>query len=175
MICLEPERVLSAVKACAPDPSYEAEMLKNPLAYEVAAESVQISIDPVGVKKQKESREGRPKAKKRDMAYQTVAHLQHGERAYTLNGRDIGSVLSLILAFVLHNDLLKYNLFFFVDGQRSLNNAILTLFAWFWSLQLILDWYHLQEKCQSQLSMALKVGSDASSPGQLLPALARCG
>jgi hypothetical protein len=125
LIRLDPESVLAAVKTCAPDPSYEAEMLNNPVPYEVAAESVQISIDPVGVKKQKESREGSPKAKKRDMAYQTVAHLQHGERAYTLNGPDIGTVLTLILAFLLNNDLLKYNLIFFVDGQRSLNNAIL--------------------------------------------------
>jgi hypothetical protein len=172
LIALDPASVLAAVKACAPDPSYEAQMLKNPVPYEVAAESVQVSIDPVGVKKQKESREGSPKTKKREMAYQTVAHLQHGERAYILNGRDIGTVLTLILAFLLHNDLLKYNLFFFVDGQRSLNSAILALFAWFGPLQLILDWYHLQEKCQSQLSMALQ-GRDIRNQflDQLLPLL----
>lgn len=172
LIRLDPESVLAAVKACAPDPNYEAEMLKNPVPYEVVAESVQVSIDPVGVKKQKDSREGSPKAKKREMAYQTVAHLQHGERAYTLNGGDIGTVLSLILAFLLHNDLLKYNLFFFVDGQRSLNSAILALFAWFGPVQLILDWYHLQDKCKSQLSMALQ-GRERRNQilDQLLPLL----
>lgn len=172
MICLDAESVLTTVKACAPDPSYEAQMLKNPVPYEVAAESVQVSIDPVGVKKQKESRAGTPKAKKRDMTYQTVAHLQQGEHSYTLNGSGIGPVLSLLLAFLLHNDLLKYNLFFFVDGQRSLNNTILALFAWFGPVQLILDWYHLQEKCQSQLSMALQ-GRDIRNQtlDQLLPLL----
>ena len=51
-------------------------MLKNPVPYEVPTDSVQISIDPVGVKKQKESRDGNPKEKKREMVYQTVAHLQ---------------------------------------------------------------------------------------------------
>ena len=171
-ICLAPDRVLAAVKACAPEPSYAAEMLKNPVPYEVPADSVHVSIDPVGVKKQKKSRNGRPKEKKRDMVYQTVAHLHQEDRAYTLNGRDIGTVLFLILAFLLHNQLLKYNLFFFVDGQRTLNTSILALFAWFGPVQLILDWYHLQEKCKSQLSMALH-GRDRRNQvlDQLLPLL----
>jgi hypothetical protein len=66
------------------------------------------------------------------------------------------TVLRWVLAFLLHNDLLKYNLLFFVDGQRSLNNSILALLAWFGPLQLILDGYHLPDKCKSLLSMALK-------------------
>ena len=45
---------------------------------------------------------------------------------------------------------------FFVDGQRSLQKSILNAFSWFGSLQLILDWYHLEEKCKKQLSLALK-------------------
>jgi hypothetical protein len=150
-----PERVVEAVKRCAPDPSYEAEMLQNPVPYEKPADSVQVSIDPVGVKKQKEKRDGQPKEQKREMVYQTVAHLHQGDRSYTLNGRGVWTVLRLILAFVLHNGLLKYNLLFLVDGQRSLNTSILALFAWFGPLQLILDWYHLEEKCKQLLSMAL--------------------
>lgn len=171
-VCLAPDRVVEAVKTCAPDPSYEAEMLKNPVPYEALADSVQVSIDPVGVKKQKESRDGKPAEKKREMIYQTVAHLQQGDRSYTLNGRDVGTVLRLILAFLLHNELLKYNLLFFVDGQRSLNNSILALFAWFGPVQLILDWYHLEDKCKSLLSMALK-GRDIRNQvlEQLLPLL----
>jgi hypothetical protein len=172
LVCLHSEKVTAAVKACAPDQSYEVEMLKNPVPYESLADSVQISIDPVGVKKQKESRDGQPKAKNREMVYQTVAHLQQGDGSYTLNGPDIATVLHLILAFLLHNDLLKYNLFFFVDGQRSLNNSILALFAWFGPLQLILDWYHLEDKCKSVLSMALQ-GRDIRNQvlDQLLPLL----
>jgi len=149
-------KVAEAVKVCAPEPGYEAEMLANPVPYEVAAESVQISIDPVGVKKQKDKRKDSPPKGKREMVYQTVAHVQHREQSYTLNGSCIGCVLKLLLAFLLHNDLLRYNLLFFVDGQRSLHNAILALFAWFGPLQLILDWYHLQEKCCTLLSVALK-------------------
>lgn len=159
-IGLPSQKVVEAVKQCAPEVSYEAEMLKNPVPYEAPGDSIQVSIDPVGVKKQKESRDGRPKEKKRDMVYQTVAHLHQEDRCYILNGRGIGAVLHLILAFLLHNDLLRYNLLFFVDGQRSLNTSILTWFAWFGPLQLILDWYHLEKKCKQQLSMAL-VGRDS--------------
>jgi hypothetical protein len=131
-------------------------MENNPVPYEVAAQSVHISIDPVGVKHQKAHHDHVPKAKKRDMVYQTVAHLHHGEHTYLFNGQAIVTVLRLILAFLLHNDLLKYNLLFFVDGQRSLSKAILTWFAWFTPLQLILDWPHLGKKCRELLSMALK-------------------
>ncbi len=171
-VCLPSAKVVEAVRACALDQSYEAEMLKNPVPYEAPADSVQVSIDPVGVKKQKESREENPKEKKREMVYQTVAHLHQGNRSYTLNGRGIGTVLSLTLAFLLHNGLLKYNLLFFVDGQRSLNNSILALFAWFGPVQLILDWYHLEDKCKSLLGMALQ-GRDIRNQvlDQLLPLL----
>jgi hypothetical protein len=151
-----PEQVQAAIERTVPDESYIAEMKNNPVPYEVAAQSVQISIDPVGVKHQKETHDGVQKESTRDMVYQTVAHLQHTEREYLFNGRGIATVLRLILAFLLHNDLLKYNLIFFVDGQRSLSKTILAMFAWFTPLQLILDWPHLQDKCRSLLSMALK-------------------
>jgi hypothetical protein len=166
------QQVVEAVEACVPDRGAEREMLSNPVPYEVRAESVLISIDPVGVKKQKETRQDSVSQGKREMVYQTVAHLQHGEHVYTLNGSCIGLVLKLILAFLLHNDLLKYNLIFFVDGQRSLHNAILALFAWFGPLQLVLDWVHLQDKCRTLLSVALK-GRDIRNQvlEQLLPLL----
>jgi hypothetical protein len=151
-----PEQVRAMVKRCAPDESYIAEMETNAVPYEVSAQSVQVSIDPVGVKQQKESHDSIPKTQKRDMTYQTVAHVQHAEHTYLLNGRAIATVLRLLLAFLLHNDLLRYNLLFFVDGQRSLSKTILAMFAWFTPVQLILDWPHLQDKCSSLLSMALK-------------------
>lgn len=148
--------VQEAIAQCAPDASYVADMENNPVPYEVATQSVHVSIDPVGVKHQKESHDHVPKAQKRDMVYQTVAHLHHAEQTYLFNGRTIATVLRLILAFLLHNDLLRYNLLFFVDGQRSLSRTILALFAWFTPLQLILDWPHLVKKCRELLSMALQ-------------------
>lgn len=171
-VCLPSEKVVEAVKNCAPEASYEPEMLKNPVPYEAPADSIQVSIDPVGVKKQKESRDGQAKEQKREMVYQTVAHLHHQNQSYTLTGQGVKTVLQVVLAFLLHNGLLKYNLLFFVDGQRSLNNSILALFAWFGPVQLILDWYHLEEKCKQLLSMALS-GRDIRNQllDQLLPLL----
>jgi hypothetical protein len=150
------EQVHTAVLQCAPDESYITDMTRNPIPYEVATQSVQVAIDPVGVKHQKETHDKVPKEQVRDMVYQTVAHLQHREQTYLFNGRTIALVLRFILAFLLHNDLLKYNLIFFVDGQRSLSKTILALFAWFTPLQLILDWPHLVKKGREQLRMALK-------------------
>ena len=60
------------------------------------------------------------------------------------------------IPFLLHNHLFQFNLLFFADGQRTLHAAILNTFAWFAPIQLILDWYHLEEKCKKQLSLALK-------------------
>jgi len=61
-----------------------------------------------------------------------------------------------VLAFLLRNHLLTYNLHFFVDGQRTLYTTILCAFAWLSSFQIVLDWYHLEKRCKEQLSMALK-------------------
>ena len=54
---------------------------------------------------------------KREMVYQTLAHLAQGDRSYTLDGRGIRAVLYLILTFLLRNKLSKYNLLFFVADQ----------------------------------------------------------
>jgi len=54
------------------------------------------------------------------------------------------------------NNLLRHGLIFFVDGQRTLHAAIVKAFAWFRSIQIILDWYHLEKKCQEPLSLAMK-------------------
>jgi len=156
LVSQPPEQVQTALAKCAPDTRYVAEMARNPVAYEVAAQSVQVSIDPVGVKHQKEVHDHVPKEQKRDLVYQTVAHIQHRDRVYLLNGRSIALVLRLVLAFLLHNQLLKNNLVFFIDGERSLSKTILQVFAWFGPVQLILDWPHLQDKCRAGLSMALK-------------------
>ena len=61
----------------------------------------------------------------------------------------------MVIAFLLHNALLPNKLMVFLDGQRSLHGAVLNALSWWGSLQLILDWYHLEEKCKKQLSLAL--------------------
>ena len=95
-----------------------------------------------------------PEEKKR--VHHTVARVAQGASAYILTGQGVANVLRLVVAFLLHNHLLQHNLIFFADGQRSLHTAVLRVFAWFKPIQIILDWYHLMEKCKQQLSLALK-------------------
>lgn len=61
-----------------------------------------------------------------------------------------------MLGFLLNNGLLKYGLLFFVDGQKTLQGSTLKAFSWFSRTRMILDWYHLEEKCKMQLSIAVK-------------------
>ena len=138
------------------------EMQSNPVGYEDPQQTVNLSIDDVGVKQQKEQRQSKQIDKvsttdsQHKYAYQTVIHIQHQQSQYVLNGLGWANLLSWLIAFLVHNDLLVYNLIFFVDGQKTLRAAIQKAFSWFLPIQIILDWYHLEQKCKQQLSMALK-------------------
>jgi len=155
-VTLPEEKVEQAIQACAPAPELAVEMKSNPVSYEDPDQSVALSLDDVSVKKQKEIRKGGQKfIKKLKNVHNTIAHINHGG-SYIINGSGFGSVLRLVLAFLLHNELLKYNLIFFVDGQRTLYEAIGKAFGWFKPLKIILDWYHLEKRCKEQLSLALK-------------------
>jgi hypothetical protein len=134
------------------------EMRANPVGYENPQHSVNLCVDDVGVKQQQEQRPVEVAATDsppRKYVYQTVIHIEHQQSTYILNGVGWFKLFSLLIAFLLHNDLLHHNLMFFVDGQKTLHAAIQKAFAWFLPMQLILDWYHLEEKCKQQLSMAL--------------------
>ncbi len=62
------------------------DMGKNPVSYEDAQEAVNSSVDEVGAKQQKETREqkphGPPAKKKRAYIPNTVIHVEHGEKSY---------------------------------------------------------------------------------------------
>jgi hypothetical protein len=135
------------------------EILQNPVPYEKREESVCISVDDVGAKKQKESRKPKssdpPGQSKRKYVQNTVIHVEQGEGSYILNGYGIWSVLRLLLAFLLNNDLLSHHLVFFVDGH-SLYSSVVQYFCWHPQVSVILDWYHLKKKCRELLSMASK-------------------
>jgi hypothetical protein len=154
---LPPEQVTQAIETCAPDPDCRAEMERNPVPYEEPAHTTQISIDDVGVKQQKaDRREPSPAAEERHSVHNTIAHIAHAGRTYVLSGIGVAQVLPFVLAFLLHNRLLTGNLVFLVDGQRTLYAAILRALAWFKPLQIVLDGYHLEERCKQQLSLAMK-------------------
>jgi hypothetical protein len=123
-----------------------------------------ISIDDVCCKKQKASgrKQGSPPKEKREMVYNTVAHIQNKEsKTYTLNTSTIPQTMIIVLAFLLSNGLLSKpgSLVFFTDGARDLRAAIQNIFG-FLSFKIILDWFHLKKKCKDLLSMAIKGKQD---------------
>ena len=162
------ERVREAILACDLCPEEQAAVAQHPVLYEQAAHSVNIFLDDVVVKRQKDVRAERQEASgpsrqqppagtdTRKYVHNTVAHIQHEERSYTVNGQGFCAVLRIILGYLLYNELLQYRLQFFVDGQKTLHAAILRTFSWFTNIGLLLDWYHLEDKCRRQLSLAMK-------------------
>jgi len=135
----------------------ECEITLNPVIYEDPEHTVNISIDDVVVKEQKESRNpSAPKdTRERKYVHNTLAHIENSGKSYILNGHGITYTLKILIAFLIHNDLLKCRIQFFTDGHRVLISTIFTCFSWFRNIGLILDWYHLEKKCKEQLSLAL--------------------
>jgi hypothetical protein len=160
-LCLKPEEIESAYLKQEIPLEWQLAMKGNPVAYENPAQSVNITLDDVGVKKQKEERlsldktERENQEKQRKSAYQTVVHVGNQTGSYVFNALGVGVALQILLAFLLHNDLLKGKLMVFLDGQRSLHASVLEALSSWAPVQLILDWYHLEEKCKKQLSLAL--------------------
>ncbi len=141
-VLLPAKQVEQALKAVVPEAELEQEMVNNPVPCENPDQSTNVSIDDVSVKRQKEERDKHGKTEqKRKYLHNTVSHIQRGKETYLINGYGVVVVLRLILAFLLHNDLLQDNLIFFFDGQKSLGKAIVRVFSWFKPIQLILDWY----------------------------------
>lgn len=138
--------------------AWTTDILSNPVAYEAPQSAVMISLDDVGAKKQKASREqaahAPPGEKKRAYVHNTVIHVEQGGRFYLLNGYGVVWVLRLLVAFLLHNQFRGQTLVFFVDGH-SLYSSVLAFFSWYKNKLIILDWYHLHKKCKELLSMAL--------------------
>ena len=133
------------------------EIEKNPVLYEDPDQSVNVSIDDVSVKRQKEERE-HTKADdtdERKYFHNTIAHVENGGRTYVLNAHGTGNCLRILLAFLINNDLLKYRIQFFTDGHTTLVSTIQSFLSWHLNIGLILDWYHLEKKCKEQLSRAM--------------------
>lgn len=119
-----------------------------------AAGCVYVSVDDIGVKRQKGTR--RPDFVKETKYIQnTVAHIQHGQESYVLTAAGMQEAMKSVLAFLLFNGLLGNRLVFLTDGARNIKNSIEELFA-FRPYTIILDWYHLKKKSQELLSMAIK-------------------
>jgi len=117
LVTLPSAQVEQAIRTCAPEPEWVEEMANNLVAYEDPAQSTQVSLDDVDVKRQKTTRQdAREPEQKRKYVHNTIAHIAHADASYIIDGAGTVSVLRLVLAFLLHNHLLQYNLIFFVDG-----------------------------------------------------------
>jgi hypothetical protein len=153
------EKIAEAAEKCLSDHAMWDGIINNPVCYEDPENTVNISIDDVGVKKQEETRQKdgcSEKERKRKYVHNTVVHVAKADRSYTLNGYGIKAVLCFLIAFIFNNDLMGNRLQFFTDGHKTLNEAILKCFVWFKNIGIILDWYHLEKKCKQQLSLAMK-------------------
>jgi len=160
---LQPENtVASAIQQCLPEDAREdisiEELAANSVAYEASNCEPAISIDDVGVKKQKANRKAgvadRKTGKKR--AWTTVVHVERGGARYTLTGSSVAAALRLTSALLVASGLEGVPLLFFTDGQRSLKDAIFDFWRTRGRIRLILDWYHLQKKCRELGSLGLK-------------------
>lgn len=137
-------------------------------AYEKAEQCVYVHIDDVGVKEQKQHRDKKGVAKepdvnqndatkdKRPTVQNTVARIEHTGKGFTLTGRNVAEILVFVLAFLLNNALLGLNIKICTDGQRSLQDAIVSFFSWHKHLSLLLDWFHVVKKFKEDLSLACK-------------------
>ncbi len=137
-------------------------------AYEQAQQCVYVHIDDVGVKEQKEHRdkkgvltqgsgdEDEATKGKRPMVQNTVARIEHKDKGFTLTGRSLAEVLVFVLGFLLNNRLFLLNIKICTDGQRSLQGAILSFFAWHPNVTMLLDWFHVVKKFKEDLSLACK-------------------
>jgi hypothetical protein len=176
---LAPDVVDVALREIAPDEQTLSVMQKNPVKYEDPSFAVNTTIDDVLAKKQKEHRERlrdaasappdaatltsgsarEPRAEasedEKKRVHTTIAHVQtpDGKRIFASGG--MMSTCLLVVAFLVANKRLGSTWMVFVDGQRSLQDLVVRVFAWQGTLQLILDWYHVVKKCKEKLSEAM--------------------
>lgn len=156
------EQVQAVMETCGFTADERTEVEQNPVRYEQPTETVNIAIDDVVVKQQKRHRTRQEESvavEGRQYVHQTVAHLQQQEQTYCITGQGVLTVLRILLAYLLKNGLMGCRLQFFVDGQKTLHAAMMRAFSWFGNIGMILDWYHLEDKCARQLSLAMKGSS----------------
>ncbi len=161
MACLCPRKIeqeIGSLQLPSELPAAEliAEIKANPVLYEDPGQTVNISIDDVCAKKQKEKRSDNPPEDDRKRVHTTVSHIQHQSASYTLAGNSVDQIRQFTSAFLQANKLNHHQLRFFTDGQRSLKDAIYEHFGHGPPMGLVLDWKHLSDKCAQLLSLALK-------------------
>jgi hypothetical protein len=100
------DQVLAAIEHCGKTELIWQQMHTNPVRYESPVQTVNISIDDVGVKRQTDQRPAPPaeSGTQRQYAYQTVVHVETHTGCYRFNAVGLRLPLSILVAFLLHND-----------------------------------------------------------------------
>ena len=118
--------------------------------------TVNISIDDVGVKAQKHFRPMPNDQLMGKWVNNTVAHIENKDGKYVFNSNGIANVLGLVIAFMVINGIkLNQQLVFFSDGAKKIHEEIKKNFG-FTKYKIILDYFHLQKKFKEYFSMAFK-------------------
>lgn len=163
---LATEVVESTLQAIAKGDSRLLEAMRaNPVRYEDPAHCVNVSIDDVLAKKQKEHRtaEGGAAEPSREPSEDDDAKRVHctvaqiavaGTQRIFVSASPLATCRQ-VTAFLVANGLLRSTLTFFVDGYRPLQDLLLRVFGWHAAMTWLLDWHHLDKKCQEQLSRAM--------------------
>jgi hypothetical protein len=124
---------------------------------------IYISPDEVEAKHQKSARVNERKntlgEKGGQIVQTTNVHIEVDGKWYAVTGRSIPEALKTTLAILLEKNLLENRkIIIFSDGARSIKNWTKSLFS-FTNVKVIIDWKHLQKKCNEYFSMALYGGT----------------
>ena len=124
---------------------------------------VYISIDDVGVQRQKESRTGDfEKDKKR--VENTVIHVEADGRKHVITAIGMHNAFTLLMAFLISNGLLgSRRVVCFSDGARNIRSCIEKFFSFREPVTHMLDWYHLEKRMKELLSMSVKGSKEAKA------------
>ena len=125
--------------------------------------TVYISVDDVGVQRQKDKRtDGYVKDKKR--VENTVIHVETDGHKHVITATGMQNAFTLLMAFLISNDLLSsHHLVFFSDGAQNIRSCIDTFFSFRKPVVHMLDWYHLEKRMKELLSMAVKGNKEAKA------------
>lgn len=127
--------------------------------FETYKDSVYISIDDIGVRKQKKHRNPEYQ-KSRVYVQNTVAVIDTQKGMHTLTNVGQRRTACNILAHLIENQMLSHkHLIFLTDGAKDIRRNIEEIFS-FRRYTIILDWYHLKKRCQEYLSMSIKGGKE---------------
>lgn len=118
-----------------------------------------ISVDDVGVRHQKGSRQNGYE-KERKNVENTVVHIETAGISHYITATSMSAAFNELLAFLLVNGLMEdRRLVFLSDGARNIKEYVEKYFS-FRQYTIILDWYHLEKKTKEFMSMAVKAKRD---------------